>query len=175
MCNCSAKWNTARSLGPLKAFSDCFIEFLIKSNPFSISPISGISIGVRLNQDLWLVKVDIDTGLSAQVLMKWPQFMAKYTLTFAYSVWREIGDGSRNNLLHSAWEDTKSWSLDLGNVQRLMGCFIRFLITGRLAPVQLLTYDVSNEDHDLSGWPAGHTGREVATGHLLPTELRCRI
>jgi hypothetical protein len=63
VCMGGGRLHAALTLGPLSAWFDAFLDFLINYRPFHFNAIGGISVGTRFTLDLWLVT----TRISAEV------------------------------------------------------------------------------------------------------------
>nr|CEG05420.1 unnamed protein product [Fusarium clavum] len=60
------------SLGPLSAFFDATVDFLINYDPFFFQGESRISVGVRYDMDLWLVHLHINIQIGAVLHIQGP-------------------------------------------------------------------------------------------------------
>ncbi|KAH7110819.1 hypothetical protein B0J11DRAFT_473636 [Dendryphion nanum] len=72
MCMGGGRWNVSLSLGPLRAFYECFVDFLVNFKPFHFRADGGLSVGVRFTLDMWLVTINISVEISAQLYIEGP-------------------------------------------------------------------------------------------------------
>ncbi|KAF3906714.1 hypothetical protein AA313_de0200109 [Arthrobotrys entomopaga] len=72
VCMGGGRLDITLTLGPLHAFFDAFIDFLINFKPFHFIANGGISVGVRYTLDLWLVTLHISVEISCQLYIEGP-------------------------------------------------------------------------------------------------------
>lgn len=72
VCMGGGRLHASLSLGPLQAFFDAFVDFLINYNPFHFSALGKISVGVRFTLDLWLVTIRINVEIGAMLAIEGP-------------------------------------------------------------------------------------------------------
>ncbi|KAK6524174.1 hypothetical protein TWF694_005834 [Orbilia ellipsospora] len=72
VCMGGGRLDVTLSLGPLSAFLDAYIDFLINFKPFHFIADGGISVGVRFTLDLWLVTIHISVEISCQLYIEGP-------------------------------------------------------------------------------------------------------
>ncbi|RDL32364.1 uncharacterized protein BP5553_08820 [Venustampulla echinocandica] len=72
VCMGGGRWDVSLSLGPLQAFYNAFVDFLISFKPFYFIADGGITVGVRFKLDLWLVTIRISIDIGAQLHIEGP-------------------------------------------------------------------------------------------------------
>lgn len=72
VCMGGGRLHAALSLGPLSAFFDAFVDWLINYKPFFFTATGKISVGVRYTLDLWLVTIPIAVEVGAMLHIKGP-------------------------------------------------------------------------------------------------------
>jgi hypothetical protein len=72
ICMGGGRLHAALSLGPLNAYFDAFLDFLINYQPFHFSSIGKISVGVRYAMDMWIVTVRISAEIGATLSIEGP-------------------------------------------------------------------------------------------------------
>jgi len=72
VCMGGGRLDITLSLGPLSAFLDAYIDFLINFKPFHFIAEGGISVGVRFTLDLWLVTLHISVEIACQLYIEGP-------------------------------------------------------------------------------------------------------
>jgi len=72
VCMGGGRLHAALSAGPLSAWFDAFIDFLINYRPFYFTAAGGLAVGVRFSMDLWLVTVRISAEISATLTVMGP-------------------------------------------------------------------------------------------------------
>ncbi|MCJ1434524.1 hypothetical protein MMC27_003893 [Xylographa pallens] len=72
VCMGGGRLDVTLSLGPLSAFLDAYIDFLINFKPFHFIADGGISVGVQYTLDLWLVTLHISVEISCQLYIEGP-------------------------------------------------------------------------------------------------------
>ncbi|KAH6991852.1 hypothetical protein EDB82DRAFT_494625 [Fusarium venenatum] len=72
VCMGGGKLNATLSIGPLSAWFDAFLDFLINFRPFKFAADGGIAVGVRFSLDLWLVTVRINAEIKATLSVLGP-------------------------------------------------------------------------------------------------------
>ncbi|QUC21319.1 uncharacterized protein UV8b_05562 [Ustilaginoidea virens] len=82
MCMGGGKLNAALSLGPLTAWFDAFLDFLINFRPFKFAADGGISVGVRFSLDLWLVTIRISAEIGATLSVLGPPMAGRVHVDF---------------------------------------------------------------------------------------------
>ncbi|KAK6333228.1 hypothetical protein TWF718_011049 [Orbilia javanica] len=72
VCMGGGRLHAALSLGPLYAFFDAYVDFLINFKPFHFQAEGGVSVGVRFTLDLWLVTIRISVEIGATLKLRGP-------------------------------------------------------------------------------------------------------
>ncbi|KAF5705179.1 transcriptional activator srcap [Fusarium mundagurra] len=72
VCMGGGRLHASLSAGPLGAWFDAFIDFLINFRPFHFTAGGGIAVGVRFSLDLWLVTIRISAEISATLSVMGP-------------------------------------------------------------------------------------------------------
>lgn len=72
VCMGGGRWNVSLQLGPLEAFYEAYVDFLINFQPFHFVADGGISVGVRFVLDLWLVTLHISVDIAATLHIEGP-------------------------------------------------------------------------------------------------------
>lgn len=72
VCMGGGRWNVSLQLGPLEAFYEAYVDFLINFQPFHFVADGGISVGVRFVLDLWLVTLHISVDIAATLQIEGP-------------------------------------------------------------------------------------------------------
>ncbi|KAI1163760.1 hypothetical protein F5B18DRAFT_618039 [Nemania serpens] len=81
-CMGGGKLNATLSLGPLSAWFDVFLDFLINFRPFKFAADGGISVGVRYTLDLWLVTIRISAEIGAMLSVLGPPMAGRVHVDF---------------------------------------------------------------------------------------------
>ncbi|KAF5598045.1 hypothetical protein FPCIR_3318 [Fusarium pseudocircinatum] len=74
ICMGGGKIRAALSVGPLYAWFDAFMDFLMNFEPFYFQMTARVSVGVRFTLDLWLVTIRISVEISAGLDLMGPPF-----------------------------------------------------------------------------------------------------
>lgn len=82
MCMGGGKLNATLNLGPLNAWFDAFLDFLINFRPFKFAADGGISVGVRFTLDLWLVTIRINAEIGARLSVLGPPMAGRVHVDF---------------------------------------------------------------------------------------------
>ncbi|KAH6972783.1 hypothetical protein BKA56DRAFT_620158 [Ilyonectria sp. MPI-CAGE-AT-0026] len=72
VCMGGGRWNVSLQLGPLEAFYEAHIDFLINFQPFHFIADGAISVSVRFVLDLWLVTLNIAVDIAASLHIEGP-------------------------------------------------------------------------------------------------------
>ncbi|KAF2467764.1 uncharacterized protein BDR25DRAFT_291103 [Lindgomyces ingoldianus] len=72
VCMGGGKLHASLSLGPLRAWFDAYVDFLINYQPFYFIGDGGISVGVAYDLDLWLVSLHIQVEIGATLHIEGP-------------------------------------------------------------------------------------------------------
>jgi hypothetical protein len=72
VCMGGGKLHAALSLGPLRAWFDAYVDFLINYQPFYFMGDGGLSVGVAFDLDLWLVTIHIQVEIGATLHIEGP-------------------------------------------------------------------------------------------------------
>ncbi|KAK6503379.1 hypothetical protein TWF481_008399 [Arthrobotrys musiformis] len=72
VCMGGGRLHAALSLGPLYAFFDAYVDFLINFKPFHFQAEGGVSVGVCFTLDLWLVTIRISVEIGATLKLRGP-------------------------------------------------------------------------------------------------------
>jgi hypothetical protein len=72
VCMGGGKLHAALNLGPLSAWFDASLDFLINYQPFHFSAVGKISVGVRFTMDLWIVTIRINVEIGAVLTVAGP-------------------------------------------------------------------------------------------------------
>ncbi|KAF3941743.1 hypothetical protein ABW19_dt0200428 [Dactylella cylindrospora] len=72
VCMGGGRLHAALTLGPLYAYFDAYVDFMINYKPFYFTAEGGISVGVRFTMDLWLVTIRISVEIGAKLRLAGP-------------------------------------------------------------------------------------------------------
>ena len=96
VCMGGGRLDVSLSLGPLQAYYNAFIDFLINFSPFYFIADGGISVGVKFTLDLWLVTIHISVDLSASLHIEGPPIHGTVHVNF-WVFGFDINFGSRGS------------------------------------------------------------------------------
>ncbi|CAO2658405.1 Nn.00g061280.m01.CDS01 [Neocucurbitaria sp. VM-36] len=72
VCMGGGRLHAALSLGPLRAWFDAYVDFMINYQPFYFIGDGGLSVGVAYDLDLWLVSIHIQVEIGATLHIEGP-------------------------------------------------------------------------------------------------------
>ncbi|EGX53135.1 hypothetical protein AOL_s00006g513 [Orbilia oligospora ATCC 24927] len=81
-CMAGGGLHAALSVGPLSAWFDTSVDFLINYEPFHFTGDGSLSVGVAFTLDLWLVTIHINIELSATLYIEGPPIRGHVTVDF---------------------------------------------------------------------------------------------
>ncbi|KAF3104127.1 hypothetical protein TWF102_000174 [Orbilia oligospora] len=81
-CMAGGGLHAALSVGPLSAWFDTSVDFLINYEPFRFTGDGSLSVGVAFTLDLWLVTIHINIELSATLYIEGPPIRGHVTVDF---------------------------------------------------------------------------------------------
>ena len=73
-CMAGGCLNYSMGCGPLSAFFDLWVDFLMNFKPFYLMADIGVDVGVRFTLDLWICTIYISVDISASVHLEGPPF-----------------------------------------------------------------------------------------------------
>ncbi|KAM0193470.1 hypothetical protein ACHAPI_007539 [Fusarium lateritium] len=82
ICMGGGRLDVTLSVGPLSAFLDAYIDFLINFKPFHFIADGGIDVGVKYTLDLWLVTLHVNISISCELEIEGPPIHGKVHVDF---------------------------------------------------------------------------------------------
>ncbi|KAF5720091.1 hypothetical protein FMUND_4375 [Fusarium mundagurra] len=64
--------NAVLSIGPLRAWFDAYVDFLINYAPFNFMAVGHVSIGVSYNMDVWFIHIHVSVEIGATLTLTGP-------------------------------------------------------------------------------------------------------
>ncbi|KAM0512140.1 hypothetical protein ACHAPE_009190 [Trichoderma viride] len=107
MCMGGGKLNATFNMGPLNAWFDVFLDFLINFRPYKFAADGVISVGVRFALDLWLVTSRVDAEIGARLSVLGPPMAGRVHVDFWVSGF-DIEFGDRDAALTEGMANTDS-------------------------------------------------------------------
>ncbi|KAF5606334.1 uncharacterized protein FSUBG_6168 [Fusarium subglutinans] len=96
VCMGGGRLDVTLTLGPLSAFLDSYIDFLINFKPFHFIAEGGISVGVRYTLDIWLVTLNNSVEIACQLFIEGPPIHGTVHVNF-WVFGFDIGFGPQSN------------------------------------------------------------------------------
>ncbi|KAH6894190.1 hypothetical protein B0T10DRAFT_589603 [Thelonectria olida] len=98
--------NAVLTLGPLRAWFDAYVDFLINYAPFNFMAVGHVSIGVSYNMDVWFIHIHISVEIGATLRLTGPPVAGIVHVEFwVFGFDIEFGD-------HSSQIDNTSLTID---------------------------------------------------------------
>ncbi|RHZ47019.1 uncharacterized protein CDV56_102574 [Aspergillus thermomutatus] len=82
VCMGGGRLHVTLSVGPLSAYFDAYIDFLIQYRPFNFETQGGLAVGVRYTLDLWLVSIPIAVDIGATLFLEGPPVAGRVHVDF---------------------------------------------------------------------------------------------
>ncbi|KAF3117427.1 hypothetical protein TWF103_006171 [Orbilia oligospora] len=100
VCMGGGRLNVSLVLGPLNAFFDAFVDFLINYKPFNFRAQGGLTVGVRYTLDLWITSIHIDIEIGARIYLYGPPIYGTVHVDF-WVFGFDVKFGAQNALVNS--------------------------------------------------------------------------
>ncbi|EGX48040.1 hypothetical protein AOL_s00081g144 [Orbilia oligospora ATCC 24927] len=100
VCMGSGRLNIFLVLGPLNAFFDAFVDFLINYKPFNFRAQGGLTVGVKYTLDLWITSIHIDIEIGARIYLYGPPIYGTVHVDF-WVFGFDVTFGAQNALVNS--------------------------------------------------------------------------
>ena len=108
-CMGGGRIHAALSAGPLLAYFDAYLDFLINYQPFHFEAEGRIAVGVHFSMDLWIVTVHISVEIAATLKVDGPPMAGTVHVdfwVFGFDIqFGDKGDGKPSRLLLSKFYD----------------------------------------------------------------------
>jgi hypothetical protein len=82
VCMGGGRLHVTLSVGPLTAYFDAYVDFLIQYRPFHFETQGGLAVGIRYTLDLWLVSIPIAIDISATLYLEGPPVAGRVHVDF---------------------------------------------------------------------------------------------